>query len=387
MEHRITKIADNSLRLANGEPLHPALSGTDEISRLDKDFHKMADALTEAARKERAVVDNALDLICSLDAEGVFRMVNPAAEKILGRKPAELVGSSYLDLVLSADKERTRTMLKSLMSGEMTEPFEHSVLNNDGSTVDLVLSAHWSETDESLFCVMHDITLHRQTQRLKQELTNLISDGLKVPLLSTQETLKLLASGAWDEQTGINRVLDAAHQIKPMLKLLSNLLEVEKFDASMLSLDLNSLEISTPINEAISAVQHEAAEKEVTFDVHSDSALVEADRLRMVQALANLLSHAIDVSPAGSSVKVRCRADKQSVRIEITDSGASLSAAEQSLIFEPLRRDLTGKDRIGGTRLGLVISKSIVEAHHGTIGIWDAKPMGSTFWIQIPAQI
>ncbi|HEY9715596.1 MAG TPA: PAS domain-containing protein, partial [Chroococcales cyanobacterium] len=82
--HKYSIITDNCERMASGMPLNPVLSGSDEISMLDQKFHEMSNELLAANMRERAAVDNAIDLICSLDANGRFLSLNPAAESILG---------------------------------------------------------------------------------------------------------------------------------------------------------------------------------------------------------------------------------------------------------------------------------------------------------------
>ncbi len=81
-------LTDNSIRLARGEPLNPPLTGGDEIAHLDGVFHSMADALTEASRKERAVIENSADVICSIDIDGKIRRCQPGFDddvRILAR--------------------------------------------------------------------------------------------------------------------------------------------------------------------------------------------------------------------------------------------------------------------------------------------------------------
>ena len=86
---RLNVLQDNSFRLASHRPLNEPLEGEDEIGEVDRTFHSMAEALVEAARKENAVIENAADVICSLDAKGNFISANPATERVLGYKPAD----------------------------------------------------------------------------------------------------------------------------------------------------------------------------------------------------------------------------------------------------------------------------------------------------------
>ncbi len=156
---RLKTLTDNTLRLARSETLHPQDPGTDEIGHLDRVFHEMANALAEAARKERAVVQHALDVICSVDAEGQFIAVSPASTQVWGFAPEELVGTKLFDMVAPRDLTATHAAFAGIRSRETEpQPFETQVIKKDGTLVHILWSAYWAPSEESMFCVAHDIT-------------------------------------------------------------------------------------------------------------------------------------------------------------------------------------------------------------------------------------
>jgi PAS domain S-box-containing protein len=158
---RLAILMDNTEKLSDQKALNPVLQGDDEIGRLDKVFHDMAEKLAEAARKERAIIDNAQDVICSIDASGNFSRVSPASVKVWGYTPEELVGTKYTDLVVPQDADRTlEDARKSLHGG----PFESRVRRKDGAIVHMLWSAYWSASENSLFCVAHDITARKRAE-------------------------------------------------------------------------------------------------------------------------------------------------------------------------------------------------------------------------------
>ncbi|MGH9549396.1 MAG: hypothetical protein ACRD3W_08475, partial [Terriglobales bacterium] len=89
---RLRVLVDNTVRLASGQTLRPQLEGRDEIAHLDKVFRQMVTSLEELRRKEQAVIDHAMDVICSIDAEGKFSAVNPASMGTWGYSPDDLMG-------------------------------------------------------------------------------------------------------------------------------------------------------------------------------------------------------------------------------------------------------------------------------------------------------
>lgn len=182
---RLSVLVENTRRLAQGEALTAAMTGTDEIAHLDQVFHDMAAKLAEAQRKERALVENARDVICSLDESGNFFKVSPASVQVWGYTPDELVGKSFLQGVAAEDRQRSQKYYEQIIRGEI-DHFENRVQKKDGSVVHILWSAHWSATENSAFCVAHDITdrkLAEELLRSSERRIRSIIDSMLVGLL------------------------------------------------------------------------------------------------------------------------------------------------------------------------------------------------------------
>jgi PAS domain S-box-containing protein len=166
---RLAVLMDNSVRLGRGQPLNPPLSGNDELSHLDRVFKEMANALNAAARKERAIVENAADVIFSLDREGHFTKLSPAAKTMLGYEPSELVGKNCLEIVLKSDAESTVNALKDSRESNKSSEFESRITRADGSDISILWSVQWSDPDDAFFCVAHDITERKAAEQVIKE--------------------------------------------------------------------------------------------------------------------------------------------------------------------------------------------------------------------------
>ncbi|HEY9715064.1 MAG TPA: PAS domain S-box protein, partial [Chroococcales cyanobacterium] len=186
---RISRVVVNTERLAMNQELIPPLPGTDEIATLDKVFHAMADELREASRRERAVVENALDVICSLDADFKFQSVSAASYKVWQRDPDELIGRRLLYIVFPDDAAETLSALEQLRSGQTTDlSFENRVMRKDGTWVHTLWSAHWSKNEKAASIVAHDITERNQAESLlkaSEERIRLILTEMPVGLIIT----------------------------------------------------------------------------------------------------------------------------------------------------------------------------------------------------------
>jgi signal transduction histidine kinase len=107
---------------------------------------------------------------------------------------------------------------------------------------------------------------------------------------------------------------------------------------------------------------------------------------RLAQVLDNLVSNSIKFTPAGGQVTVRLSARDGLVRFEISDTGIGIAEPERERLFERFFRSQSALERqIQGTGLGLYISKAIVEAHGGRIGVESVAGEGTTFVVELPA--
>lgn len=383
------RISHNTKRLAHGIPLNEPLSGDDEIAQLDRTFREMAEALAEAERKERALIDNARDVICTLDADGIFLSVNAAATSMLGRDPDHIVGKLFLDFVAAEERKKVNTLLQSLASTtSKTARIQTRLTGQDGVIVYVLLAVNWSASDRLLYCLLHDISERWQIERMKRQFVAMITHDLRSPLNSIMNTLDALEEGIYSPSSakGGERIYESVQNIERMLQLLTDLLSLVNVDATSIAVELQNANLREIIQESIGSVRAYAEQGKISIETDLVDSVVVADKMRMVQVLVNLLANAIKFSRSGTSVIVRCIEDSAIVRIEVTDSGRGISQADQKLIFEPYRQAQSSRTspQMEGTGLGLTICKSIIESHNGKIGVISAESKGSTFWIEIP---
>ncbi|HEY9733543.1 MAG TPA: ATP-binding protein [Drouetiella sp.] len=386
---RLRVLMDNSYRFAIGMPLNPELTGTDELVKLDQVFHKMAHVVEESARKERAVIENSVDVICSLDADEKFTKVSPASLSVWGFEPAELLGKRFSEIVFPEEREDTRKAIKELIAGAERQ-IECRVVKKDSSLIDVLWSMHWSNEENSLFCVAHDVTEQRRVDRLKQEFVAMVSHDLRTPLASIKGTLSMISEGVYDpsSEMGKKRIVDAEISIDRLVNLIGDVLDIEKLEAGQMTVEEDVVNLAQVVNESIEAVRGVAEQTRINIEfkvVEDVDVDVLGDNDRLVQVMVNLLSNAIKFSPEGSSIQIGVGADNGMAEVRITDHGRGIPASNIEIIFERFKQSQTSDGKRGkGTGLGLAICKAIVEAHKGTIGVESREGEGSTFWFKLP---
>jgi PAS domain S-box-containing protein len=125
-------------------------------------YREATKQLSAALHAMQMVMDYSLDAICTIDSEGLFRQVSAGCEKIWGYSSEELIGTPYTAKVLPEDLARTNQMTTDIMAGHPTSDFQNRYIRKDGSVVDIMWSANWSEQDQSMFCVARNVTESRK---------------------------------------------------------------------------------------------------------------------------------------------------------------------------------------------------------------------------------
>lgn len=164
----IDAVTNNARLLKNRQSIPPQqLSGT--LADLDESIRQIRIDLNELARREQSLISQALDEICSIGPDQIFRSVNPASKKVLGYEPAELIGIKFTDLVVEEDRESSlNASLGAARSVDLMN-FENRVRRKDGSIIHMLWSAHWSAAEKALFCVAHDITARKKAESMLAE--------------------------------------------------------------------------------------------------------------------------------------------------------------------------------------------------------------------------
>ncbi|HIA51932.1 MAG TPA: PAS domain S-box protein [Candidatus Melainabacteria bacterium] len=384
---RLNLMRDNSYRLSRREVLNPRVDGRDEISELDGAFHEMATALVEANRKERALVENAVEVICSIDGHGVISELNPAAEQLWGYKQDELLGQRVMNLVAESDHEVTTQKFNDARNSKSVIKFENKTLAKSGTGVDAQWAVSWSPADNSLYCVIHDISERKKLEQLKREFIQMVSHDLRVPLTSLQMTLELLLTGVYGElsEKGRPRIQHAFSELERLINLINQLLEFERMESGKVEIYAEPTELSEVVTRSVEAVRSLAEKNKVSLNTNVFVIETSADAGKLIQVLVNLLGNAIKFSPPKTTVSATMERFEKYVEIRISDQGRGIPAEFRDKIFDRFEQVSIDDNRVkGGTGLGLAISKSIVVAHGGTIGVDSEEGAGSSFWIRLP---
>lgn len=234
--------------------------------------------------------------------------------------------------------------------------------------------------------VLQDITPFKEMDKLKSELIATVSHDLKQPLSVMTGYLDLLEmKNKFDEQSS-NFVNMIDRSIRNMRQLIDDLLDLAKIESGI-ELKLGPVDIKTVLLDGIDAIKPIADNKSMTIitEIPDNLSPVRGENARLRQIFDNLISNAVKYTPPEGVVRVSVEQRGITLRISVRDNGLGISPEDQAHIFDRfyrVRRPET--DSIDGTGLGLAIVKTLVEAHHGKIGLESKLGEGSTFYVTLP---
>ncbi|MBC7998742.1 MAG: PAS domain S-box protein, partial [Leptolyngbya sp.] len=384
---RFNQLMDNIMSLGFDRELKYRVAGSDDFASLDKVLHNVDSAVREMRRTEQSIIENAVDVICSLDATGHFTQVNPALERLLKLSSEDLLGKSLLSLVASADTSRTFELLQETIKSGSSGSFELTLRTRDGQAVEMLWNAFWSDDMQKLFCVAHNITARKQLERMKGDFVAMISHDVKSPLTSLQLTLGVLTSGKLGEiPNGVTtRIERAQNSVTHIIHLINDLLEMEKLESGVFDLVKASIDVKEMLATASGLVEESARKQQITIEIKASDDRVVCDEARMIRVFTNLLSNAIKFSDQNSTIYVDFMVKNNVALFEVKDSGRGIPAEKIEQIFERYKQvDVYDEHVKKGSGLGLAICKAIVEAHAGSITVTSSLGKGSTFLVSIP---
>jgi len=241
-----------------------------------------------------------------------------------------------------------------------------------------VETAEWAITQKNQ--IDH---LQKQDEFRKEFLGNLAHE-LKTPVFSIQGyILTLLEGGLEDENVNRNFLERALSGVDRITNLLDDLDDISRFEYEDYHLKIKSFDIITLVNDVFNNVYGKAQKKgiKLKFNKRYQPIFVNADKGKIAQVLINLITNAISYTDADTEVEVRFHTiDKQTVLVEVSDSGIGIDEKHLSRLFERFYRvDRSRQRNVGGSGLGLAIVKHIVEAHKQTINVRSTQGEGSTF--------
>ena len=374
------------------------IADNDRLRRdLERRVEERTRSLRQVSQQSQLLVTSVGDGIYGVDAAGMVTFVNPAALEVLGYQAAELIGREA-HVTFHAKREDGTPypidlcyVTEAVTEHKVTSAEEDSYLRADGRPVPVEVTATPLIDDGRAIgavVVFRDVTQRREVDRMKSEFVSIVGHELRTPVTAIRGALGLLAGGAVGELSpSAQRMVDIALVSSDRLgRLINDILDVERIESGMLSMELDIHACRPLIESAVSQVQVLAEEAGVRVSIGAAEGQVYADADRVVQTLLNLIGNAIKFSHSGGYVSVRSKAQGEFVQFAIRDDGRGIPEDELEEVFSRFHQvDSSDAREKGGFGLGLSISRSIVERLGGQIWARNNAGAGATFLFTLPA--
>jgi PAS domain S-box-containing protein len=343
-----------------------------------------AEDLVRVAGRLRRIVDTAQDGILTTDAGGLVTSANPAADALFGHPPGALHGRPVAVILPGVQLGGPSAAARPGGSAELEG------VRRDGTRfpAELSVSTVTSDSGRAFVVFVRDVTERRAIERMKDEFVATVSHELRTPLTALRGHVELVLDGDGGPVTQLQRrFLEVATQSADRLgALINDLLDVAKIEAGRVQLRKELVDLRAVLREVSATFRIEAARHGLAFrEDLAELPSVVGDRDRLIQVFGNLVSNAIKYTPAGE-VGVSARPRYGAVEVVVHDTGVGMTPEEQRQLFTKFfrSRDRTGVDP-GGTGLGLVIAKGIVDGHGGTLSVESEPGRGTRFRVALPA--
>lgn len=389
-----------------------------ERTRVEAERTRVARKQRQSASEHDRVFETAVDVLCTLDAEGRFVRLSSGCARLWGWSAEELQGTPYIHKVQPEDRRKTERTLAAVVAGQACTDMPTRWQCKDGSVLQLLWNAQWSAEDSTLLCSARDVSELQRLRDAAARLTTALRQGstaladatqradtaqqsqaallaslgpqLRHPvndIASTAETLaQALADGGPAEARRTAQTLrDRAYCVQDTLR---DMLDLAALDTGQLTLRHDAFDLAETLQQAAVAVRAQADKKglQLQLQLADDLGYARGDAQRVGQVLNKLLRHALDTSPAGT---VRLSAERQGstaadskLRIDVVDASGGMAPAQLATLFEPWQAGTPSAD---GGALKLAVSQKMARLMGGDIVASSVPQLGCTFTLTLPS--
>ncbi|AKN31267.1 histidine kinase [Clostridium carboxidivorans P7] len=222
-----------------------------------------------------------------------------------------------------------------------------------------------------------------EQEKLRQRLTRDISHELRTPLSTLQSHMEALIDRVWEPTT--ERLTSCHEEILRLKRLVGDLEKLAEYEGENLILNKTKFNMREVINNIAVNFEKQFLDKGVQLILNAEDISIYADKDKIIQVIVNLISNALKYTEKDGKVEVNLLEDSHFVKLSVRDTGIGISEVDLQYIFERFYRADESRNKLtGGAGIGLTITKSIIEAHNGSIVVESKINEGSEFVIMIP---
>ena len=373
--------------------------------KTDDNTSNLENRLSAVENKSDAVINAIDDGVLAISKDGNVELINPSAQQIIGWDQGDALGlnwKSILKLVTSDGKDvedLENPIAQSLSKNQPTHNDKLFLLTSSEKRILVSIVSSPVGTDgEGIIVVFRDITKEKAEEREQAEFISTASHEMRTPVASIEGYLGLALNPATahiDEKA--RDFITKAHESAQHLgRLFQDLLDISKVEDGRMKNNPKVINVNEFLKDIFDGLATKASEKQLNYifmpdiiDEGKEKSLqpifyanIDPDHFREV--VSNLIENAIKYTPSGEVV-VNITGDDKQISISVKDSGIGIPAEDIPHLFQKFYRvDNSDTREIGGTGLGLYLSRRLAEAMSGNLRVESKYKEGSTFYLEIP---
>jgi PAS domain S-box-containing protein len=340
---------------------------------------------TEQRADAARVLAHVADGVLLLDADGIVRLWNPAAERITGL-PADRVLDRPAAEAIPGWETIGRLVRVAPSPAPASARAESVPIEIDGQEVWLSISGVGFA--EGTVYAFRDLSEERALDELKTDFVATVSHELRTPLAAVYGAAMTLRRRdiQFEEEHRERLVSIIANEADRLARIVDDILWASRLESGRLHFGIESCDagaIAAEVVEAAKAHLPERVSVELVVPPSVPEVAGDADKIR--QVLVNLIENAVKYSPKGGTVEVHVEPLERRLRVSVRDEGLGIPLTEQQRIFEKFYRlDPNLTRGVGGTGLGLYICRELVRRMNGRLWVASKEGQGSTFFFELP---
>jgi PAS domain S-box-containing protein len=382
---------------------------SDENGKLDYIFTIGLDITEKVKAQEKMIAKNeefksifdlSRDGIAIVDLESLYLDFNQAFEDMTGFSRDELLYLTCIDLTAEEDKQRSIATMSEIINYGLVDNFQKQCIRKDGSIIPVVMSGALLPDHKRILITAKDLSIQKAYEydlvvaketaenalKIKSEFLSNMSHEIRTPLNGIIGLNTLLLKTPLNERQS-DYIQKSLQSSKALLGVINDILDYSKIEAGKLELSTHPFSLKNLLGSTTDLFEYAILEKNLEIHIDYDfsiPAMLEGDSLRLSQILNNLVGNAVKFTERGEIV-IHARLDKITkeaitITFSIADTGIGMSPEELDKLFHSFSQtDASNTRKYGGTGLGLVITKQLVEMMGGKIWVESTKDKGSTF--------
>ena len=380
----ISWVSGESVRVENSDGKVSILKIIQDIHQQKKSevaldlLHQFNENILSSIEDIVIVLDENMNVVKTNRAfSALFKDIKPAAETI-----------NFADLIKPHDafEEVEKNIQKVIRSGTGFSNISIEIeTGGDKRVFDINCSPMQNTGGENnVLLVVHDITVHKQVEREREDVIGFVAHELRNPLANLVLCNDLMVEAIKENnQEELNDMLQRSkNNISRLNKMIAELYDATRINSGNLKLDISSFNFRDMIKEATDTI--EVLQPAYNIVVKGDGNIeVRGDKYRLIQVITNYLSNGIKYSNGKTDVVLTIQYDNEKITVSVKDEGLGISPKQLPFIFERFFRAEKTKN-LEGIGLGLYLCRQIIHAHKGHVWAESEEGKGSTFYFSIP---